>query len=481
MFGPSLLLFRRTLPGTRSHRGGRPRHTGRGRFAVEALEERLIPTTLLPGFVETPVVSGLSAPTAMEFAPDGRLFVLEQSGNVKLVHNDGTTWTALHLNVDSSGERGLLGIAFDPDFSSNHFVYLYYTNPNPGGGVLGHRRAQPAQPIHRQRLQPPAADLHQRSPDPRLEQPERGHQPQRRRDPLRHGRHALRRRRRQRADLHAGGQDLPGLADPLQPAGQATPHRRLHVQQRRRDARRHHGRASDPGRQPVRGDGHRHQPAHLRARPAQPVHVRGPARHRDDLHQRRGRDHLGGDRPERRRRQLRLERRQHRRLRPVSRPVPARTTTRCSPTTIRAARPAAASPSSVAPSTTRRRRNSPASYVGKYFYEDLVGGWIREFDPAHPGSAANPDTSTAFASATPGGLRDIQVDSAGNLYYLSGDGAINKISYQAPQITTQPASQTVTQGQARRSRSPRPGRHWPTSGSTWSAPHGLTWAPTRPA
>ena len=68
----------------------------------------------------------------MAFAPDGRLFVLEQGGNVELVRSDGTTWTALHLNVDSQGERGLLGIAFDPNFSTNHFVYLYYTNPNPG-------------------------------------------------------------------------------------------------------------------------------------------------------------------------------------------------------------------------------------------------------------------------------------------------------------------------------------------------------------
>src|SRR5262249_17286722 len=101
--------------------------------ALEPLEARLPPTVLPPGFTETPVVSGLSAPTAMEFAPDGRLFVLEQSGNVKLVHSDGTTFTALHLNVDSAGERGLLGITFDPNFSTNHFAYLYYTNPNPGG------------------------------------------------------------------------------------------------------------------------------------------------------------------------------------------------------------------------------------------------------------------------------------------------------------------------------------------------------------
>jgi glucose/arabinose dehydrogenase len=69
----------------------------------------------------------------MEFSPDGRLFVLEQAGNVELVRPDGTTWTALHRNLDSRGERGLLGIAFDPAFGSNHFVYLYYTNPGAGG------------------------------------------------------------------------------------------------------------------------------------------------------------------------------------------------------------------------------------------------------------------------------------------------------------------------------------------------------------
>src|SRR5262249_34669890 len=117
-----------------SGRPGRARAADRRRSfpGVEAMEMRLTPTSLPPGFAEAAVVSGLSGPTAMEFAPDGRLFVLEQGGNVKLVHNDGTTWTALHLNVDANGERGLLGIAFDPGFASNHFVYLYYTNPNPG-------------------------------------------------------------------------------------------------------------------------------------------------------------------------------------------------------------------------------------------------------------------------------------------------------------------------------------------------------------
>ena len=62
------------------------------------MEDRLTLSTLPAGFTETTVVTGLSRPTAMDFAPDGRLFVLEQSGDVKLVHSDGTTWTALQLS-----------------------------------------------------------------------------------------------------------------------------------------------------------------------------------------------------------------------------------------------------------------------------------------------------------------------------------------------------------------------------------------------
>jgi hypothetical protein len=71
----------------------------------------------------------------------------------------------------------------------------------------------------------------------------------------------------------------------------------------------------------------------------------------------------------------------------------------------------------------------PSNYLGKYFYADLTGNWLRVFDPAHPGSASNPDTSQAFATNLPGGSRDLKVDAAGSLYYLSGNGLIDKISY----------------------------------------------------
>ena len=111
----------------------------------------------------------------------------------------------------------------------------------------------------------------------------------------------------------------------------------------------------------------------------------------------------------------------------------------------------------------------PASYVGKYFYADLGGGWIRVFDPANPGSASNPDTSSAFASGIPGNLLDLKVDPAGNLYYLTGTGTVEKISFQAP-ADHDAARRPDGQRRARPRRSPsrRPAPRWPTSGSTWS-------------
>ena len=64
----------------------------------------------------------------MEFAPDGRLFVAQQTGALRIIENGVLLATpAITLSVNSSGERGLLGIAFDPNFSSNNFIYLYYT------------------------------------------------------------------------------------------------------------------------------------------------------------------------------------------------------------------------------------------------------------------------------------------------------------------------------------------------------------------
>lgn len=75
-------------------------------------------------------MSGLSSPTAMEIAPDGRVFVCEQGGALRVVKNGALLSTPfLTVSTDAAGERGLLGIAFDPAFASNGHLYLYYTVP----------------------------------------------------------------------------------------------------------------------------------------------------------------------------------------------------------------------------------------------------------------------------------------------------------------------------------------------------------------
>src|SRR5436190_10994386 len=86
--------------------------------------------TLPAGFAETQIAGGLSSPTAMEIAPDGRIFVCLQGGQLRVIKN-GSLLAApfVSLTVDSSGERGLLGVAFDPNFASNNFLYVYYTVP----------------------------------------------------------------------------------------------------------------------------------------------------------------------------------------------------------------------------------------------------------------------------------------------------------------------------------------------------------------
>ena len=88
--------------------------------------------TLPPGFTETLIANGLSNPTAMQFAPDGRLFVCEQGGRLRVI-KDGVLLPTpfITLSVSASGERGLLGVAFDPAFLTNPYVYVYYTATSP--------------------------------------------------------------------------------------------------------------------------------------------------------------------------------------------------------------------------------------------------------------------------------------------------------------------------------------------------------------
>jgi glucose/arabinose dehydrogenase len=92
-----------------------------------------LPALVPAGFSDAIFCTGLTLPVAMEFAPDGRLFVCEKNGNLRIITAAGSLLAApfMTLAVDTMGERGLLGITFDPQFASNGYLYCYYTATTP--------------------------------------------------------------------------------------------------------------------------------------------------------------------------------------------------------------------------------------------------------------------------------------------------------------------------------------------------------------
>lgn len=102
----------------------------------------------LPGFNDVRIAAGLDLPTAMEFAPDGRLFISEKDGNLRVIKNGVLlSQPFATLSVNAEGERGLLGIAFDPNFASNGYLYVYYTTSSePVHNRISRLTADPANP-----------------------------------------------------------------------------------------------------------------------------------------------------------------------------------------------------------------------------------------------------------------------------------------------------------------------------------------------
>jgi glucose/arabinose dehydrogenase len=86
--------------------------------------------TVPSGFSQTVIATGVSEPTALAFTPDGTLLVTGRGGKVRVIKN-GSLLSAAALDLSSrvcpQRERGLVGIAVDPEFASNKYVYLYYT------------------------------------------------------------------------------------------------------------------------------------------------------------------------------------------------------------------------------------------------------------------------------------------------------------------------------------------------------------------
>jgi len=92
------------------------------------------------------VAKNLEIPWAIAFAPDGRMFVTERPGRVRLVEDGKLQSEPLVVirEVEHVGEGGLMGLALDPQFFENHFIYLSYTyRSSQGLAIKIVRRAAP--------------------------------------------------------------------------------------------------------------------------------------------------------------------------------------------------------------------------------------------------------------------------------------------------------------------------------------------------
>lgn len=95
---------------------------------VKVVEEE-IPVENIPAV--SIVAENLSIPWALAFLPDKRLLVNEREGKIKLIDN-GKIIEIAEINVHIEGEGGLHGIAIDPEFENNNYIYIYYTTGSIG-------------------------------------------------------------------------------------------------------------------------------------------------------------------------------------------------------------------------------------------------------------------------------------------------------------------------------------------------------------
>lgn len=96
-----------------------------------------------------PFATGLNAPVDIANAGDSRLFVVEQDGIIKIIQPSGIVNATAFLNIQNltnrSGEQGLLGLAFDPNYATSGFFYINYTN-NSGNTVIARYKVSASNP-----------------------------------------------------------------------------------------------------------------------------------------------------------------------------------------------------------------------------------------------------------------------------------------------------------------------------------------------
>jgi glucose/arabinose dehydrogenase len=114
---------------------------------AQAREPRAASATVLPpGFSSEVIASGLVFPTTFVALPEGRLLIAEKQGTVRLLSQGvlrPEPFIDLRERINSFGDRGLLGMAVDPDFARNGYLYLLYTyeiepaDPDGPGPMVG--------------------------------------------------------------------------------------------------------------------------------------------------------------------------------------------------------------------------------------------------------------------------------------------------------------------------------------------------------
>src|SRR5437764_5787399 len=108
-------------------------------IAVPSSFDPAAASTLPTGFRDSVVLSGLVNPTVIQFAGDGRIFVGQKNGVIKvfqsLTDTSPVTFADLSGRIDDYWDRGLLGLALDPGFPTNPYLYVLYTYDAPIGGT----------------------------------------------------------------------------------------------------------------------------------------------------------------------------------------------------------------------------------------------------------------------------------------------------------------------------------------------------------
>jgi len=88
--------------------------------------------TLPSGFTISTLASNITAPTNISFSPDGRIFVSQKGGQLRVIKNGVLLdQPFVTVDTDTQGEHGLIGVAFDPNFFNNFYVYVYYVATTP--------------------------------------------------------------------------------------------------------------------------------------------------------------------------------------------------------------------------------------------------------------------------------------------------------------------------------------------------------------